>query len=105
MAQFTVYQNLNTLSKKIYPYLIDIQSPLLNTLETRLVIPLSLKSHFENKIINNLNPEIQIKNANYILLTQQMAAISIKSIGSIVCDCSSIRQEIISAIDFLITGF
>lgn len=105
MAQFTVYQNLNSSSKKTYPFLIDVQSPLLSTLETRLVIPVSLKLNFEEKTISNLNPIIQINNEIFLVLTQQMAAIPIKNLGFPVCDCSTMRQEIISAIDFLITGF
>ena len=41
MAQFSIYANINPISKNIYPYLLDVQSPLLDSLETRLVIPLA----------------------------------------------------------------
>ena len=104
MAQFSLYQNLNPVSKSIYPYLLDVQSTLLSSLETRLVIPVSTKKRFEKEIIKNLNPIIRIENKEYVVITQQMAAIQNKSIGASVCDCLSSRQDIISAIDFLITG-
>jgi len=74
-------------------------------LETRLVIPVSAKSKFEDKVIKNLNPVVQINSEFYIVLTQQMAAIPMKNLGNPICNCVSNRQEIISAIDFLITGF
>jgi len=104
MSQYSVYQNANPVSKKNYPFLIDVQSTLLNTLETRLVIPLVSKKGFQPQIIKNLNPIITIERKEYVLLTQQMAVVKKQSIGSFVCDCLAQRQEILAAIDFLITG-
>ena len=105
MSQYCIYQNKNENTKKIYPYLIDVQTSLLDSLETKLVIPLSLKKNFENKIIKNLNPIIEINGKEYIVLTQQLAAIPKKLIGDLVENNSVKRQEILSSIDFLITGF
>jgi len=104
MAQYHIYENLSPNSKKIYPYLIDVQATILNGLETRIVIPLAEKDKFEKGIIKNLNPIITINNKEYVLLTQQMAGIPCKQIGISVCDCLEYRQDILSAIDFLITG-
>lgn len=104
MSQYHVYENMNEKSKKIYPYLIDVQSTLLSDLETKIVIPLAVKEKFGKGIIKNLNPIIIIKKKEYILLTQQMAGIPINQIGSPICECLSERNEILSAIDFLITG-
>jgi toxin CcdB len=104
MAHFHIYENLNPASQKIYPYLIDVQSPLLSDLESRVVIPLVKKDKIEKGIIRNLNPIVSIKKTKYVVLTQQLAGIPNRYIGSSVCDCLSARQEITSAIDFLITG-
>ena len=104
MSQYHIYENLNEKSKNIYPYLIDVQSTLLIDLETRIVIPLANKDKFGKGIIKNLNPIINIKKKEYIVLTQQMAGVPISQIGSSICECLSNRQEILSAIDFLITG-
>lgn len=104
MSQFHIYENLNPVSKKIYPYLIDVQTTLLSDLKTKIVIPLAKKEKFEKGIIKNLNPIIIINKSLYVVLTQQMAGISTNFIGAGVCDCLSSRQDIIAAIDFLITG-
>ncbi len=104
MSQYHIYENLSEKSKKIYPYLIDVQSTLLVDLETRMVIPLANKDKFGKGIIKNLNPIISIKKKEYILLTQQMAGVPVSQIGSAICECLSNRQEVLSAIDFLITG-
>ncbi len=104
MSQYHIYENLNQNSKQTYPYLIDVQTTLLSDLETRIVIPVSLKSKFGKGIIKNLNPIISINKKEYVIITQQIAGIPIKQLGSSVCDCLSSRHEILSAIDFLITG-
>lgn len=104
MAQYQVYENLSPKSKKIYPYLIDVQAPILSDLDTRIVIPLASKEQFGKVMVQNLNPVLPINNKEYVLLTQQMAGIPCKQLGSSVCDCLSMRQEVLSAIDFLITG-
>ena len=41
MAQFKVYENPNDATRQTYPYLLDIQSNLLDELRTTVVIPLS----------------------------------------------------------------
>lgn len=104
MSQFCIYENRNPGSKKMYPYLIDVQTSLLSDLETKIVIPLAKKEKFENSIIKNLNPIITIKSVEYLVLTQQMAGIPSIHIGAEICDCLSSRHEILAAIDFLITG-
>ncbi len=105
MSQFCVHQNLNLLTKDRYPFILDIQSPLLDSLETRLVIPLMTQTIFSAKPITNLMPLTTIKNKSYVVLTSQMAAINKKQLGNMIQDLSNKRNEIISAIDFLITGF
>jgi toxin CcdB len=104
MAQYQIYENLNPDSKKNYPYLLDVQASILSDLDTRTVVPLVNKEKIGKGIIKNLNPTVIIHKKEYILITQQMAGIPSTQIGSPVCDCVSKRQEILSAVDFLITG-
>lgn len=105
MSQFFIHQNLNPVSKRLYPYFINVQSSLLDALDTRLVIPLSLKSRFDGKPIKNLNPIVTIDEDDFMVLTQQMAAIHLKNLGQKIFDGLEKRQEILSAIDLFITGF
>lgn len=105
MAQFFLYSNTNASTKTIYPYLLDVQSSLLDSLDTRLVIPLALTSRFKDKLIKNLTPELTIKSKKYIVLTPQMASIHKNNLGEPIMDLSANHNTFISAIDFLITGF
>jgi toxin CcdB len=105
MAQFNIYSNTNSSTKDAYPFLLDIQSSLFESLDTRLVIPLSPIVKQKHKPIKGLTPIIKIKTNEYILLTSQMAGVHKNNLGNHVIDINSNRQEIISAIDFLISGF
>ena len=105
MSQFTVYKNPNPESKDSYPYLLDIQNNLLDNLNTRVVVPMCYSNSINKKHLSNLSPVFKIKGRNCVMLTPQLAAISISELGSPVADLTEYRTEIISALDFLITGF
>jgi toxin CcdB len=101
MAQFDVYENINTSSKKDMPFLLDVQNDILDELNSRIVVPLSINS----KHAKILNPIFTINSQNLIMSTAQLSSIPIKNIGIKVCSLKHKRDEIISAIDFLITGY
>ena len=105
MSQFTVYRNKNPKSKTAIPFLLDIQSNLLSQLGTRVVIPLFHKKSLRIKPLTKLTPELQVDGKKFILMTPQLAGISIKELGEAVGDLSQHRGEIIAALDLLITGF
>lgn len=48
MAQFAVYRNASSTNKAAVPYLLNVQSDLLEDLETRIVIPLYPASVLES---------------------------------------------------------
>lgn len=104
MGQFSVYKNKNAASKARYPLLLDVQSQLLDSLETRMVVPLAPASDYKGKAMTTLTPSFEIDQGSYVMLTPQMAGIARKELGVEVADLSHHRLDIISAIDFLITG-
>jgi len=104
MAQLKAYENQNPATKKTYPYLLDIQSNLLDELRTTVVIPLCPTNLAGKAAITKLCPILEIDGVNYIALTQQIAGIDRKSLGKEICDLSKFRSEIITALDFVISG-
>lgn len=105
MAQFNVYRNLNAASKGATPYLLDVQSDLLGELTTRVIVPLRLLARYPAPPMKTLMPRFQVEGHEVIAMTQQLAAISRKDIGAPVTDFSDRHAEIISALDFLVSGF
>ncbi|MDA0130587.1 CcdB family protein [Vibrio sp. MarTm2] len=104
MSQFSLYQNNDKSTATAYPYFVDVQSEMLDTLNTRLVIPLTPVEMLEKKAPTHLCPVIHIDEGDFVILTNQMTSVPTKILRDPVNDLSTFRNEIIAAIDFLITG-
>ncbi len=102
--QFDVYENKNASTKRRFPYLLDVQADLLDSLETRAVIPLAVETESKEIILTQLMPVLPIKGQNYVAVTPQLAGISVRELSSKVENLSSFRTEIIAALDMLTTG-
>lgn len=104
MAQFGVHRNPNPQSKARVPFLLDVQSDLLADLATRTVVPLCPAPAMKGKLVKTLMPTFQIDGKPYAMLTPQLAGIEKKQIGTEVADLSAHRNEIVVALDLLLTG-
>lgn len=104
MAQFDVYVNPNPETNASIPYLLDVQADLLNTLTTRVVIPLITVSAM-GKAAKLLNPQFKIKRTSVVMSTAELAGVNLHVLGEKVCSLKEQRSEIITALDFLFTGF
>lgn len=103
MAQFDVYLNPNTATYKAIPYLLDIQADLLDTLSTRVVVPLILEEKM-GLAAKHLNPKFKVKGVAVVMSTAELAGVSSRSLGDKVISLKSKRNEIISALDLLFAG-
>ena len=104
MAQFDVYENANGASHDAIPYLLDVQTGLLDSLSTRVVVPLAAASFF-GKPATHLNPTFVIGEIPVVMSTAELAGVSTAILGRKVCSLQEERDTIIAALDFLITGF
>ncbi len=104
MSQFTVYANKNAKTRKTFPYLIDIQSDLLDGLQTTVVIPLCKASQLHGQIITKLCPLVEIGGEKFVAMSQQLAGIERSQLGKEITNLSENRAQFIAAIDFMILG-
>lgn len=102
MAQFDVYRNPNPETSTAIPYLLDIQSDLIDVLRTRVVVPLERCDSFQPA--ERLSPVFTIENKQVAMATPELAGIHQKSLGVFVCSLSSERDAIIAALDLLFSG-
>jgi toxin CcdB len=105
MAQFTIYANTSAQTKQLYPYLLELQSNLLNDLATSVVAPLAPVSKYSQTAITRLTPVITVAGEDYLMQTMQLSAIARKQLGKAIGDASANSHEVIAAVDFLISGF
>ena len=104
MPQFSVYRNPNPDTRAAFPLLLNVQSDLVADLGTRVVIPLAPAAAMKGKLIKTLTPVFDVDGKPYAMLTPQLAGVSKKQVGAKVADLAKHRDEIIAALDLLITG-
>jgi toxin CcdB len=105
VAQFVVYRNKSARSKAVYPLLVDVQSDLLEDLQTRVVIPLSKAAALTKRPVSQLTPVIEFEDASFVLVTPQLAGIAKIELGAVAGSVAHRRETILAAMDFLILGF
>ncbi len=103
MAQFDVYLNPNPHTRKIIPYLLDVQADLLDALATRVVAPLILEKE-TGSVVGQLNPQFKVKGAAVVMSTAELAGVAKRSLGDKVTSLKNRRGDIIAALDLLFTG-
>ncbi len=104
MAQFDVCRNPNPATVATVPYLLKIQSDLLESVNTRVVVPLALLSE-RGRPAKYLNPQFQIEGVNVVMVTEQIAGVPKRALGKRVLSLEVQRDQIMDAIDFLFRGF
>lgn len=105
MAQFDVYRNPGQTTKGAYPFIVDIQNALLDDIATRIVVPLGSTDEFIKRVMVNLTPEVKYKGKTYLLAIPQIASVPTKILREPDGTLIEYRNEIISALDFAISGF
>jgi len=104
MAQLDVYENPNPATQKEIPYLLDVQTGLLEGLASRVVVPL-VKASAIGKAAQRLNPRFKVGPTEVIMSTAELAGIPTRLLGQKVGSLADRRNEIIEALDFLFSGY
>lgn len=99
---FTIYRNKG--NARDYPYLLNVQSDIIDELNTRMVIPLVPLAAFIGRPAQRLNPVISVEGKKHLVLTQEMASVRLGQLGEEVTDVQESRQLIKDSIDFLLDG-
>lgn len=105
MAQFTVYRNKSARTKTTYPFVVDVQSDLLEDLLTRVVIPLSKAAALTKKSVSQLMPILPFDGETYVLMTPELAGTAKTDLGPAAGSLAERHDAILAAMDFLQTGF
>jgi|CryGeyStandDraft_13_1057135.scaffolds.fasta_scaffold134103_1 toxin CcdB len=104
MAQFDVYRNRHAASREAIPYFLQLQHDQIQTRALRVVAPLIPLSRVE-VLMSRLNPVFDIEGRKLVLSTLEIAGISSSFLGDdIVMSLAERRDNIIAAVDFLVTG-
>ena len=105
MARFDVYENPGSHAVTT-PYLLDVQSDLLDGLDSRMVVPLRSLAHFPKvKLPTRLTPVLTVEGQDFLLETPKMGAVPKRILTSPITSLLDDQAEITAALDFLFQGY
>ncbi len=105
MARFDVYANPGSHARTT-PYLLDVQSDLLDGLDSRMVIPLRSLEHFAKvKLPTRLTPVLTIQGQEFLLETPKMGAVPQRVLKAPLASLADEQARITAALDFLFHGY
>jgi toxin CcdB len=100
--QCGVYKNAGE-SQSYAPYLLDVQADMLNSLETRVMVPLVRVQEFGRRA-GRLHPVFTVYGEEFVMATHLLAAIRFIGLGRALDSLASQRSDIIGALDVLLVG-
>ncbi|MGA7781851.1 MAG: CcdB family protein [Paraburkholderia sp.] len=100
MARFDLYANPDNETRKLAPYLLDVQSTHVGILPTRIVIPLRPARHlaFSGKP-SDLLPVFEVNGETCFLDTPAMSAVPLNALGKRIASFSDQRETVLAALD------
>lgn len=98
MARFDVY-----VSPDGRGYLLDVQADLLDSLNTRVVVPL-VPINAAPSPAKRLNPVFDIQNERHVMVTQFLSAVPVSILKTPISSVALHGAEITAALDILTTG-
>lgn len=103
MAQFDVFANPISRTRRAYPLVAVLQADLADTGRDRIVAPLAPKAKLKGSA-GRLTPHVEVDGTAYVLLVPAMTAIRVDDLRDRKGDLSPYRDAIVAALDFLFLG-
>jgi toxin CcdB len=104
MAQWDVYANPSPRMREVMPFVLVLQSDLLDGLDTRLIAPLAVTSMRRLDLPSRLCPQLEVKGELFVLLIQESAPILSRALRRPVVNLRDQAHRIVDAIDAVVSG-
>lgn len=104
MAQWDVYLNPSPRQRSEVPYLVVLQSDLLDVLATRLVAPLVRPLAGRASLPQPLSPCFDVQGEPVLLLPQEAGPIAARMLKDVVGSLRPQSHRIVDALDAVISG-
>jgi toxin CcdB len=103
MAQYDVFANPSTSAASGIPYVVVVQSDLLDALATRLVVPLSAQA-FAGKVPTTLCPLVSVKGQRLHALAHHAAPLPARLLRRPVDNLAAQAQALVAALEAVLSG-
>ena len=102
--QYDVYHNPGPRMRDQYPCVVDVQSDLLGSLATRMVVPLAVTTLAAHDLPRQLCPVIAVKGKNLMLVAFEAAPLGRRLLKHKLASVKHRASDIIAAMDAVVSG-
>ena len=102
--QYDVYANPSPRMRDEYPYVVDIQSDLLSSLATRMVVPLAVTTLAPHVLPRQLCPVIPVRGKNLVLVPFEAAPLGKRLLKNKTASVKDRANDIVAAMDAVMSG-
>jgi toxin CcdB len=104
MAQYDVYANPTPGTREGFPFLVELQSPQLSSLPTRLVMPLQRLPRPPAGLPRRLVQTVTVQGEALYLAAHQCAAMPSRLLRAPVASLAASRASVLDALDAVVSG-
>ena len=102
--QFDVYDNPSPRMRDVYPYVMEVQSDLLSSLATRMVVPLAITTLAATDLPRRLCPVFTLNGKSLMLVPFEAAPLDKRLLKVEITSMRQRSNEIVSAMDAVLSG-
>ena len=102
--QFDVYDNPSPRMRDVYPYVMEVQSDLLSSLATRMVVPLAVTTLAATDLPRRLCPVFTLNGKSLMLVPFEAAPLDKRLLKVEITSMRQRSNEIVSAMDAVLSG-
>lgn len=103
MSQFDVFENPIPRARRTFPFVVVLQSDLVDTGEDRIVAPIGPRSRM-TKSVGRLMPHVRVGDAEMVILVPGLMTIRAASLRDVRGRLTAHRDQIVAALDYLFLG-
>jgi toxin CcdB len=104
VAQYDVYPNPHPGSRASVPFVIDVQSNLIDQLPTRLVMPLSRVGAMLSNLPSTLCPMFDIEGESLLLMAHQAGPLPARLLRKPIASMGHRAADVCAALDAVLSG-
>lgn len=102
--QFDIFENPSPRMRHVYPYVVEVQSDVLASLATRMVVPLAVSILATSDMPRRLCPTITVNEKSFMLVPFEAAPLDKRLLTTLIANVRNRSHDIIAAMDAVLSG-
>ena len=90
--------------RHVYPYVMDVQSDVLTSLATRMMVPLAVSGLATSDMPRRLCPTITVNEKSFMLVPFEAAPLDKRLVSTLTANVRHRSHDIIAAMDAVLSG-